>query len=305
MPDESIRVWTIRDLMKLTIEHLKQKGFEDARLNVELLLAHALDIQRIQLYLHFDKPLTPEELRRFRALYERRLRHEPVQYIIGSTNFMGLQFKVDANVLIPRPETETLIEQIIIACQRFSGGDPIHILDIGTGSGNIAVSIAKFVKDVSITATDNSRAALDVAEYNAHLHAVGSRIQFIQADIFQETSELTDREYDMVVSNPPYVPQLEWEHLQPEVRNFEPRSAVTDGKDGFTFYRRIIAVLPNILKQGGQIVFEVGYHQAEQLINELRTSGFEQLHAIHDLQGIPRVVSGGWKIQHQPSISLN
>jgi release factor glutamine methyltransferase len=305
MPDELNRIWTIRELMKLTIDHLRQKGFEDARLNVELLLAHALDLQRIQLYLHFNKPLTAEELKRFRALYERRLHHEPVQYIIGSTNFMGLQFKVDSHVLIPRPETEILIEQVIMACQRYSSDDVIHILEVGTGSGNIAIAIAKFVKYARITTIDNSREALNVAEHNARLHAVDSRIQFLQADIFDETFELTNRQFDMIVSNPPYVPQQEWEQLQSEVRDFEPRSAVTDGNDGFTFYRRMLTVIPNILKNSGQVLFEVGFDQAEHLIHELKHHGFEQLRAVHDLQGIPRVVLGEWKMRPHSMIHLN
>jgi release factor glutamine methyltransferase len=130
MPDDQTRVWTIRELMKSAIEHLQGKGFEEARLNVELLLAHALDLQRIQLYVNFDKPLTPEELKQFRTLYERRLTREPVQYIIGFANFMGLHFTVDPRVLIPRPETETLIEQVMLACQRYPADEPIHILEV-------------------------------------------------------------------------------------------------------------------------------------------------------------------------------
>lgn len=305
MPDDSNRVWTIRELMKWTIDHLRQKGFEDARLNVELLLAHALDLPRIQLYLHFDKPLTAEELKRFRAFYERRLRHEPVQYIVGSTNFMGLQFKIDPRVLIPRPETETLIEQVMVASPQTLSGQPLHIFEIGTGSGNIAVALAKYIKHASITTVDNNREALEVAQQNACLHAVDSQIHFIQADIFQNTFDLKGMQFDMVVSNPPYIAQHEWEQLQPEVRDYEPRSALTDGDDGFTFYRRIITLLPTVLKQGGQVVFEVGFDQADRLINGLKECGFEQLRAVLDLQGIPRVVTGGWKRSPQTNIHLN
>ncbi len=244
MPDDQPRVWTIRELMKSAIEHLQQKGFEDARLNVELLLAHALELQRIQLYLNFDKPLNVEELKRFRALFERRLKREPVQYIIGSANFMGLHFIVDSRVHIPRPETETLIEQVIFLCQRYPTDEPIHILEVGTGSGNIAVSIAKFIKHAHITTIDISLEALAVAQQNARLHSVESRIKFSCIDIFNQTEELLRTQYDLLVSNPPYIPKDEWEQLQTEVRDFEPSSALTDGKDGFKFYHRMTEIIP-------------------------------------------------------------
>jgi len=207
MPEEKTRVWTVRELMKSAMEHLHQKGFEDARLNVELLLAHALHLQRIQLYLHFDKPLTPEELKQFRTLFERRLKREPVQYIIGSTSFMGLHFAVDSRVLIPRPETETLIEQAILFRQRYPVDAPIQILEVGTGSGNIAVSLAKYIKHAHVTAIDISQEALMVAEENARMHSVQSQIQFLLIDIFDRTEELFQKRFDLLVSNPPYVPK--------------------------------------------------------------------------------------------------
>ena len=305
MPEDKTRVWTVRELMKSAMEHLQRKGFDDARLNVELLLAHALDLQRIQLYLHFDKPLTPEELKQFRTLYERRLNREPLQYIIGSTSFMGLHFTVDSRVLIPRPETETLIEQVMLLCQRYPIDVPIHLLEVGTGSGNIAVSIAKYVKHAHITSIDISKEALFVAEENARMHSVDSQIQFSRIDIFDQTEELFRKQFDILVSNPPYVPRDEWESLQTEVRDFEPSAAVTDGRDGFKFYHRLIEIIPDILKPGGGIMLEVGFQQAEKVARELKFSGIDQIQITNDLQGIPRVVSGIWTGMPSNLISLN
>ena len=305
MPDDQARVWTIRELMKSAIEHLQRKGFEDARLNVELLLAHALELERIQLYLNFDKPLNSEEVTRFRTLYERRLKREPVQYIIGSANFMGLHFAVDPRVHIPRPETETLIEQVMLVCQRYSSDEPIHILEVGTGSGNIAVSIAKFIKHARITTIDINPEALAVAQQNARFHSVDSRIQFSCTDIFSQKEELFRTQYDLLVSNPPYVPKDEWEQLQTEVRDFEPSSALTDGKDGFEFYHRMAGIIPNILKPGGSVVLEVGFGQAEAVARELKHAGLQRLEIVRDLQEIPRVVSGTWMGSQETFISFN
>jgi release factor glutamine methyltransferase len=305
MPEDKTREWTVRDLMKSAIEHLQRKGFEDARLTVELLLAHALDLQRIQLYLHFDKPLSQEELKQFRVLYERRLKREPVQYIIGSTSFMGLQFTVDSRVLIPRPETETLIEQTILLSQRYPADAPIQVLEVGTGSGNIAVSLAKYIKHAQVTAIDISKDALTVAEENARLHLVDSQIQFSLTDVFDRTEELFRKRFDLLVSNPPYVPKDEWEQLQTEVRDFEPPMALTDGNDGFNFYHRIVGIIPDILKPGGGILLEVGFNQSEKVVRELRKAGIDQLQITNDLQGIPRVVSGIWTGLPSTLISLN
>jgi release factor glutamine methyltransferase len=305
MSDEQTRVWTIRELMKSAIEHLQGKGFEDARLTVELLLAHALELQRIQLYVNFDKPLSQDELKQFRTLYERRLAREPVQYIIGSANFMGLHFSVDPRVLIPRPETETLIEQVMLACQRYPEGEPIHILDVGTGSGNIAVSIVKFVKQAHVTAIDVSLEALAVAKQNARLHSIESRIHFSCSDIFDQTDTVFQAQYDLLVSNPPYVPKDEWDQLQREVKDFEPSTALTDGNDGMKFYTHIVKIVPGVIKPGGGIILEVGFGQAEIVAQELRKSGLTEILITRDLQDVPRVVSGRWMGTQDTFIGLN
>jgi release factor glutamine methyltransferase len=304
MPEDQTRVWTVRELMRSAIDHLQKQGFENARLNVELLLAHALDIKRIQIYLNFDKPVSPEDVKRFRLLYERRLKREPVQYIIGNANFMGLNFNVDPRVLIPRPETETLIEQVIMMYQNYPAGSEIRILDIGTGSGNISVALAKFIRNARITAVDSSFEALVVAQKNACVHAIESKINFKCMDIFEEADELPGN-YDLIISNPPYISKDEWEQLQAEVKDFEPACALMDGKDGLEFYRKISGIIPVVLKPQGTVVLEIGFGQAEAVVGYMKDAGLRQIIVTKDLQGIPRVVAGIWPGSVDAFISPN
>lgn len=283
--------------MKFAINHLQKRGIDEARLNVELLLSHALNCQRIQLYANFDKPLTQDELRAFRTLYERRLNREPVQYIIGTASFMGLQFSVDPRVLIPRPETETLVEQVMLVCNSLPEGTPVSILELGTGSGNIAISLAKFVKNVHVTAIDVSDAALEVAQKNAQRHGVLERISFHQMDVFEPVDQLLLRRFTLLAANPPYVSRDEWEALQPEVRQFEPRVATSDGNDGLEYFRRIIELAPYALSDAGTVLLEVGYGQSEQVLALMTEEGFFDCSIQEDLQGMPRVVIGSCRSQ--------
>lgn len=292
MTEEQDRVWTIKGLMKTAISHLHRRGFNEARLNVELLLSHALQCQRIELYTNFQKPLTQEEVDHFRQLYERRLKHEPVQYILGATNFMGLQMKVDSRVLIPRPETETLVEQTMIACNDMSAGKKIHILEIGTGSGNIAIALAKYIRNSRVTSVDNSPEALEVAHRNVLDHGLQSAIDLKEMNVFEPLDQLLLRRFDILVSNPPYVPPDEWETLRPEVKDYEPRSATTDSEDGFEFYRRIFELSPYLLIDRGLTLVEVGDGCADRVIEMMRQEGFENTSVTADLQAVNRVVAG-------------
>ena len=290
MAGDHDRMWTIRELMKFSIDHLTKHGFEDPRLNVELLLSHALQCQRISLYTSFDKPISKEELRQYRALYERRLNREPVQYIVGTVGFMGLQFNVDRRVLIPRPETETLVEQVMLQCKQWEDRKEISVVDVGTGSGNIAIAVAKFVRNASVVAVDNSVTALEVARENAARLVGAEKIQFELMDAFEPMDQFLRRRFDLLASNPPYVARDEWETLQVEVRRFEPESAVTDGMDGLEFYRRIVELSPLLLADFGHVLVEVGYGQADAVRSIFETARFEIVEVVRDLQGIPRVV---------------
>jgi release factor glutamine methyltransferase len=291
MADDRDRVWTVRDLMKIAIGDLQRKGIDDARLNVELLLAHALELPRITLYTSFDRQLTRDEVRRFRGLYERRLQREPLQYIVGSANFMGLPIQVDPRVLIPRPETESLVEQVMIRCHERAKDDTIHVLEVGTGSGNIAVALAKYVKDVSITSIDVSSHALEVARINAIALRVLEAIDFHLMDVFEPVDQLLRKRFDILVSNPPYVARDEWDMLQEEIRGYEPPNALTDGKDGLEFYRRLAELAPLLLSDRGSILVEVGYGQAAAVRQIMEVSGCYDLTITRDLQSVPRVVA--------------
>lgn len=287
---QKTKVWTIRELMKFAINHLRRCGIPEARLNVELLLSHALQCPRIELYTGSDRSLTSGEMSAFRSLYERRLNREPVQYIVGSASFMGLQFKVDQRVLIPRPETETLVEQAMLVCKRATSEQPISILEIGTGSGNIAVALAKFVRRAQVTSIDMSGEALEVARLNAATHGVDGNISFEQMDVFEPVDQLLLRRFDILVSNPPYVPPAEWDNLQQEVRKFEPRAALIDMTDGNEFHRRIIELTPYLLRDGGFLLVEVGYGQSEHVIQMMQEAAFSDCSVVPDLQKVPRVV---------------
>lgn len=301
MLKQQTRAWTVRDLMKVCIDLLQKQGIEEARLNVELLLAHALQCQRISLYTNFDKPLTKDEIRTFRALFERRLNREPVQYIVGSTGFMGLQFAVDRRVLIPRPETETLVEQAMIAC----GDQSMSVLDVGTGSGNIAVSLARFCRQCSVLGIDISEQALEVARMNAERHHVEDRVRFALMDVFEPLDQLLLRRFDMLLSNPPYVPLDEYETLKMEIRRFEPREAVTDESDGLEFYRRLTEIAPYILNNQGIIMVEVGFAQADAVQEMMKQAGFDRIEQIADLQSIPRVVRAQVRARWRNNVVMN
>lgn len=302
---EEKKRWTIRELMQSAIDHFRKYGFDDARLNIELLLSYALGLQRIQLYLNFDKPLTSEELKRFSNLYKRRLQHEPLQYIIGKVNFMGLNFVINTNVFIPRPETETLVEQAILFCQKYSPDKFIQILEIGTGCGNIAVSLAKFIRNSTVTSFDINSKALEIAIHNATIYGVESKINFFVADVFDDDNAILKNSYDLIISNPPYIPKDEWYQLQKEIKDYEPESALTDGDDGMKFYKRVSELVPRILKSGGGVILEVGFGQANKVATLLESAGLERIQIIADLQGIPRVVVGTRLILPENYIGLN
>ncbi len=276
--------------MRVTIDHLQQRGLDEARLTVELLLAHVLHRPRIELYTGFELPVESKELDAFRAALLRRLRGEPVQYIVGNAHFMGLSFKVDPRVLIPRPETETLVEWIMM-WGRERVADSLRILDIGTGSGNIAVSAARFVKQLRVVGVDVNPSTLELARMNAADHGLTERVDFLEWNMFDDPPQWLRGNFDAIVSNPPYIPLRDWESLEPHVRNFEPQRALTDGGDGLSCYRRIVELAPQLLKAEGPVALEVGHDQATEVMHMFSIAGGEQIEAHPDLQRILRVVT--------------
>lgn len=251
----------------------------------ELLFTELLNCDRASLYLNRDSILNKEKLFSVSSALKRRIKGEPIQYIIGKTEFMGLEFKVTLDVLIPRPETEILVEAAIKITRLI--GEEVRILDLGTGSGCIAVSLAKLLPKAKVTATDISPEALKVALENARSNNVD--IDFFQGDLFG-TCNLTPITYDLIISNPPYIRSSEIKKLQPEVQ-YEPPIALDGGKEGLDFYKRIINDTPRYLKKKGFLILEIGFDQKDDLKKNLQNSGyFEIIEVIKDYNNIDRVV---------------
>ena len=286
--DPPVKTWTVLSMLEWADGYLRERSFQESRLNAELLLAHVLDLPRLGLYLQFDRPLTAGELAAFKTLLLRRITHEPVQYILGETEFMGLPLEVTPAVLIPRPETEALVEDVIrwMKGSREGGG---RILDIGTGSGNIAVALGKFLPGARIRSLEKSADALAVARRNCARHGL-ENVELVEGDIF--SPEFEGGRFDAVVSNPPYISQAEFDLLESEVRDFEPSIAATDGADGFRFIRRITGLAPGILRPGGGLFMEIGYGQAAAAEIIAREAGLTGVRVANDYAGIGRVLSG-------------
>jgi release factor glutamine methyltransferase len=280
-----VDTWTVQRVLNWTICYFTSKNIPEPRLSAELLLAHALNNKRIELYLQFERILTPGELAGYRSFIQRRLQREPVQYILGETEFMGLPFKVNPAVLIPRPDTELLVDCAIEYLKEVNIPRP-RILDVGAGSGCIAISLAKFFPDAEVWAVEQSTDALAVAEGNARRNEV--KIQFVNNDFFDYIPGLNIK-FNIVVTNPPYVSDNDWEALQAEIRHFEPRQALWGGSDGFDFYRRFIPLLEEILETNGAAMMETGYNQAQDVAEMLKDRNF-YVDIRKDYRQIERVV---------------
>ncbi len=276
--------WTVLKILRWTADYFRQKGIDSGRLDAELLLADTLGLDRVGLYLNFDRPLTADELIHFRERVARRSRREPLQYILGATEFWSLEFTVRPGVLIPRADTETLVEQ---ALKRATPAG--SILDIGTGSGAIAVALAHELPEATVSGVDVSAVALEVAAENARGNGVEGRVTFRDEDL----ADISGGPYDLIVSNPPYIPEGDLAGLMPEVRDFEPREALCGGEDGLAFYRTLVPTAARHLRAGGWLLVEVGVNQA-QAVTALfaQTQAFAELFSVKDAGGIDRVVGG-------------
>jgi release factor glutamine methyltransferase len=259
---------------------------KQARRDAETLLLFVLDKDRAWLIAHSDEEPMVAEAGRFAALIEQRFLGEPIQYITGEQEFYGLPFRVNDDVLIPRPETEHLVEKALELAGRFARP---RIVDVGTGSGAIAVALAYKLPKTRITAVDISVAALDVARGNAERNGVARRIEFKESDLL---AALADERFELVVSNPPYVPVGDRETLAVEVREHEPAVALFGGEGGLKLYRRLIPAAFAVLEERGWLAMEIGYGQSKAIARLMGEAGFERVEFVPDLQGIPRVVCG-------------
>ena len=289
---------TVLEAIQKSAEFLAKKGVESPRLQTELLLAHLLHMPRMNLYLNFERVLTPGETDALRELVRRRGRREPLQHLTGSTSFCGLEIAVNRHVLVPRPETELLAEegwQFLngegrrvgdpdsgTAARRPTQNDPPTALDLGTGTGCIAIALAVKCPDAKVIATDISPDALALAKENAARNNVSERIEFLEGDGFtalqnvgqasslspskkSETGKMPVLRFDLIISNPPYIPSAEIATLQPEVRDFDPRAALDGGADGLAFYRKFSVQAKPLLKPDGKLMLEFGADQAEAI----------------------------------------
>lgn len=265
-------LWTIGRLLSWTGDYFARQEVDEPRLSAEVLLAHTLGCRRIDLYARFETEPEPDRVTEFRALVKRAAGHEPIAYLIGEKEFFSLSFTVTPDVMIPRPETETLVEVARDHCQARSIGGP-RIFDLGTGSGCIVVALATQLPEATAVATDLSAAALEVARQNAERHDVADRVIFVEADRFAIPEELAGPgTFDLVVSNPPYVAETDIETLPANVRDYEPKTALTDGADGLSFFRALGDDGAELLKQDGALIVEVAAGQAQHAIETVTQS---------------------------------
>ena len=298
-PRDPDKTWTVLELLTWTTDYFKRAGIDSARLDAEVLLAHALDSERLRLYIDYEKPVLPAERDTFRGLVQRRAQERvPVSQLLGEREFWSLSFKVTSDVLTPRPETETLVEWALskapaearTEASSTKGGAPFRILDVGTGSGAIALALASELPHAEVVAIDLSPAALQIAAENADGLRMRERIRFEEGDLFAPVP--TER-FDLIVSNPPYVARADSGSLPPELAH-EPEMALFSGEDGLDTIRRLIASAGNHLVPGGWLGIELSPEQASEVEQQLSQAGFVDVERRFDLASRPRVVGARW-----------
>lgn len=279
-------IWTTLKILAWTKDFLLSKGVANARLEAEWLLCAAMGLDRVGLYLQYDKPLNDSELAAFRALVSRRARREPLQHILGSQEFCGLEYEVSVDVLIPRYDTEVLVSEALTRQPKAQS-----VLDIGTGSGCVAITLQKQLPHAAVTATDISEEALAVARRNATKHA--AVIEFLSGSLFDP---LAGRRFDLIVSNPPYIPSADIETLENEVRDYDPRLALDGGADGLDIYRELIPASVDYLNPLGWLLVEIGIGQAQDVVALFQKKySYDEPILAYDSAGIVRVVGAQLK----------
>jgi release factor glutamine methyltransferase len=278
--------WTIGRLLEWTTKFLAEKGSESPRLDTEVLLAQALDCKRIELYTRHDEEPAEANRTKFRDLIRQRIEGCPVAYLVGRKEFFSLELEVNRSVLIPRPDSECVVDECLRLARTLAAP---RVLDIGTGSGNLAVAVARQHKTADVTAVDISPEALAVAERNAAKHGVAVRMRFLQGDLFGALA--AEERFDFVLSNPPYIPHDDIAKLEPGVRDYEPHTALDGGRDGFGVFDRLVAESPRFLQTGGYLIIEIGSPQEQHARERIEAHGsFELAKTVYDGSGHPRVL---------------
>jgi len=282
--------WTNKSILLWTTEFFSKHGISSPRLNAETLLAAVLGIDRVKIYMNWDKPLEKSELKHLKELIKRRVSKEPLQYILGYQDFWTVRLDVNPSVLIPRQDSEVIVESVIDVCGKQKESS-IRILDICTGSGNLALAIASEFKNASVIGADISSAALQTAKKNAHNNKLEDRVSFETGDLFNIP---ISSPFDIIVSNPPYIPTDEINSLSEEIRMHEPTNALDGGLSGLIFYEKILKESPKYLKNDAVIFLEIGDNQAEEVISIFKDSGFSNIELRKDYSDNDRVVFGRW-----------
>ena len=279
------KVWRIVDLIQWSDSYFREKSHQNPRLEIEWMLCSLLNCERLDLYMRFDEPLSASQLSTLSGWVKRRSKNEPLQYITESCEFYGREFFVDKRVLIPRPETERLIDEAIKSIKHVRSP---NIFDIGTGSGCIAITLAKEIENSNVIGIDKSMMSLQVAKKNsAELNV--DNVTFFEMDILNQYPK---EKFDLVISNPPYVPKEEISGLMKDVKDFEPEIALTDFDDGLTFYKRISKIIPNILKDDSSCILELGLgNHPEKVLSIFKESGYSNMEIFDDYNGDKRVLS--------------
>jgi release factor glutamine methyltransferase len=285
--------WTVRRLLEWTTGFFTRKGVDAPRLSAELLLAHVLDYPRIKLYTDYERPLTEKELADYRALVQRAGEHEPIAYLTGRAWFFNLEFEVTPAVLIPRPDTETLVENVLQLARNAPGFEAPRVLDLCTGSGCIAVAVASRLKNATVLATDISADAVAVASRNVERLSVADRVAVEQGDLYDPLSRVPDPQpFNLILANPPYIPTGEIEKLDRNVRDYEPVQALDGGIDGLVVHRRILEGAAERVVPGGRIYLEIQFDQGPTVVDLASAHAeFEDVRILKDHAGNPRVVT--------------
>lgn len=285
--------WTLKKMIEWGSAYFSKHAVESPRLNIEHLLAALLKKKRIELYVDHERQLKPDELATLKEMIQRRVKGEPLQYILGETEFYSSVIKVNPSVLIPRPETELLVERVLQeVAARFANIAPLRLFDLGTGSGNIALTLAQELPQAEIYAVDISAPALAAAHENAQRLGLAERLQFLCGDWFDPLAALAHPQAHVIICNPPYVAASEFDALPREIRDHEPRAALVAGTTGLEMYEKIIPQAPRHLLPGGLLAFELGKGQAPAVQKLLQAHGFVDVSITKDYSGIERIITG-------------
>ncbi|MBL8785746.1 MAG: peptide chain release factor N(5)-glutamine methyltransferase [Deltaproteobacteria bacterium] len=281
---------TVLDLLDKTTQLFRKNKIDSPRLEAEMLLAHILGVPRIQLYVRFDQPVSPAEVDAYRALVQRRGRFEPVHYILGHREFWSLDLAVEKGVLIPRPDTECLVEEAVALAPKVLRADaPLLLADLGTGSGAVAIALATELEHARIFAGDLAEIPIRVAGANAKKHGVQDRVSLVHGQGLLPLVQAAGSTFDLIVSNPPYITEAEFPELELHIRGWEPREALVAGPDGLDVYRAIAAELTQALRVGGALALEIGDKQSAS-VSALFAPRFDAIKVRNDYAGLPRVV---------------